>query len=148
MKTYKVTVDSEGTTRWYNESHKLHREDGPAVEWADGSRAWYIRGQLHREDGPAAERADGSKEWRLNGELHREDGPAVERANGYKAWYIRGQLHRKDGPAIEWSDGDKFWYLNGERLTEEEFISLTRQAKELTVAQVEEKLGYKIKIIK
>jgi hypothetical protein len=21
---------------------KLHREDGPAIEWADGSKAWYL----------------------------------------------------------------------------------------------------------
>jgi len=42
----------------------------------------------HREDGPAVERADGYKEWYLNDQLHREDGPAVEYANGYKYWYL------------------------------------------------------------
>lgn len=31
----------------------LHREDGPAVEWKDGSEEWYINDVLHREDGPA-----------------------------------------------------------------------------------------------
>ncbi len=45
----------------------LHREDGPAVEHADGSKEWWVSGQQHREDGPAIERAGGSKEWWVNG---------------------------------------------------------------------------------
>jgi len=47
-----------------------------------------INGELHREDGPAIERANGDKYWYLNGEYHREDGPAVERASGTKSWYL------------------------------------------------------------
>jgi len=39
----------------------LHREDGPAIEWADGSKEWWINEKLHREDGPAIEWADGTK---------------------------------------------------------------------------------------
>jgi len=46
----------------------LHREDGPAVEYPDGGKAWYLNGKRHREDGPAIERVDGYKEWYLNGE--------------------------------------------------------------------------------
>ena len=42
MKTYKVTVEY-GTTKWYDfESGKLHREDGPACEYANGSKYWYL----------------------------------------------------------------------------------------------------------
>lgn len=37
MKTYKVTVDDYGTNSWYNEQDKLHHEDGPAIEYADGT---------------------------------------------------------------------------------------------------------------
>ena len=29
---------------------------------------WYLNGNLHREDGPAIEWADGRKEWWLNNE--------------------------------------------------------------------------------
>ena len=87
-----------GTTKYYNEENQLHREDGPAVEWEDGSKAWYV-----------------------NGKRHREDGPAVEYANGTKEWYVNGQLHREDGPAVEWEDGSKAWCVNGQELTEEEF---------------------------
>ena len=65
MKTYKVTVDDYGTIRWYLKN-KLHREDGPAVEWANGNKYWYLNDQCHREDGPAIECADGTKYWYLN----------------------------------------------------------------------------------
>jgi hypothetical protein len=30
-----------GTKRWYKEGN-LHREDGPAIEWADGAKAWFL----------------------------------------------------------------------------------------------------------
>jgi hypothetical protein len=46
----------------------LHREDGPAIEWADGYKSWYLNGKKHREDGPALEYASGRKAWWLNGE--------------------------------------------------------------------------------
>ena len=61
------------------------------LEYADGTKAWYLNGKLHREDGPAYESADGSKEWWLNDKLHREDGPAIERADGTKAWRLNGK---------------------------------------------------------
>jgi hypothetical protein len=33
-------IDEEGTERWYNQDHKLHRDnDLPAVIWSDGSKA-------------------------------------------------------------------------------------------------------------
>ena len=56
----------------------------------NGDKEWRLNGLLHREDGPALEYADGSKSWYLNGELHREDGPAHE-CNGYKAWWLKGE---------------------------------------------------------
>lgn len=56
-----------------------------------GDKIWFINGKYHREDGPAIECADGTKEWWINDQLHREDGPAVEYANGAKGWYINGK---------------------------------------------------------
>ena len=90
---------------------------------------------------------DGYKEWYLNGKLHREDGPAVESPNGYKEWYLNGKLHREDGPAVEYSNGDKSWFINGEKHTESEFKIKTQKTKNITVAELEKLLGYKIKII-
>jgi hypothetical protein len=84
---------------------KLHRTDGPAIEYSSVLKEWYINGLRHREDGPAIERISGNKSWYLNGKLHREHGPAVEWANGNKSWWFKGHLHRLDGPAVEWAGG-------------------------------------------
>ena len=34
-----------------------------------GTKLWYLDGKLHREDGPAIEFPDGYKEWYLNDEI-------------------------------------------------------------------------------
>ena len=81
-------VDDYGTVRYTNEQGKLHREDGPAREYANGDKFWCINDKLHREDSPAIEWADGSKEWWINGKRHREDGPAIEYVSGHKVWWI------------------------------------------------------------
>jgi hypothetical protein len=103
---------SNGDKYWYKDG-KLHREDGPAVEWTNGDKYWYKNGKLNREDGPAVEKIDGDKWWYKNGKLHREDGPAVEKTDGSTEWYLNGLSHRLDGPAVEWANGDKYWYKNG-----------------------------------
>ena len=78
----------------------------------DGTKLWYLNGKLHRPDGPAVEYVTGDKYWYLNGKQHRVDGPAIENSNGNKLWYLNGKQHRVDGPAIEHVTGDKYWYLN------------------------------------
>jgi hypothetical protein len=65
MIEYTVKVHTDGGKEWWLDG-KLHREDGPAVEFADGGKSWWLNGELHREDGPAVEFADGGKEWWLN----------------------------------------------------------------------------------
>ena len=116
--------------------------------YEDGNKFWYLNGKYHREDGPAIEWPDGTKFWYLNGKYHREDGPALEYADGTKKWYLNGKLHREDGPALEWADGSKSWYLNGKLLPQEEHQKRMNPAKELTVAEVEKLLGYRVKIVK
>ena len=122
MKEYKVKV-FEDKTVWYN-----------------------LEGQLHREDGPAREYADGTKKWYRNGQLHREDGPAIERSNGDKYWYRDGQFHREDGPALEYASGTKVWYIEGNQLTESEFNS--RNKSELTMGQIAEKFNIPVESLK
>ena len=68
--------------------------------------------------------------------------------NGTKEWYLNGKLHREDGPAIEYPSGNKLWWLNDVQYTEEEFNRKMSPAIEMTVAEVEEALGKKVKIIK
>jgi hypothetical protein len=53
---------------------------------------YYLNDKLHRKDGPAIEYSSGSKFWYKNGLLHRIDGPAVEYSDGYKQWYYEGKL--------------------------------------------------------
>lgn len=81
----------------------------------------YLNDVLHREDGPTMKDADGTKRWYLNGKRHRVEGPAVEFANGKRVWYLDGNLHREDGPAVTHPDGYKQWWINGRKLDEEEF---------------------------
>ena len=87
-----LEINAYGDKFWRLNGER-HREDGPAVEWADGYKAWFLNGKRHRTDGPAVEDADGNKEWYLNGKRHREDGPAIEWANGYKEWYLNGVIY-------------------------------------------------------
>ena len=54
------------------------------------------KGQTHREDGPAYEYATGTKVWYLNGDMHREDGPAFEEANGYKRYYLNDGAYSEE----------------------------------------------------
>ena len=113
-----------------------------------GSKFWYLNGKRHREDGPAIEHFDGTKEWFLNGQRHREDGPAIIYALGSKCWFLNGNRHRIGGPAVEYTDGSKEWFLNGVIYSEEEYWNQLKPAKELTVAEIESLLGYKIKVVK
>ncbi len=60
-------IDSAGVKRWYNEQRHYHRKDGPAVEYSNGYKDWYVNGLLHREDGPAVER-DYGKSYYYHGQ--------------------------------------------------------------------------------
>ena len=48
MIEYKVKVYANGTKHWYLKG-QLHREDGPAIEWADGDKHWYLNGKAISE---------------------------------------------------------------------------------------------------
>jgi hypothetical protein len=45
----------DNTGKWWRRDGQLHRENGPAIEYANGDTAWYQYGKLHREDGPAVD---------------------------------------------------------------------------------------------
>ena len=90
----------------------------------------------------------GVKVWYLNGKLHREDGPAIEYWDGSKYWFLNGERHREDGPAIESSDGSNRWHLNGTEYTEEQFNRKMSPTVEMTIAEIEELVGKKVKVIK
>jgi hypothetical protein len=60
--------------------------------YSDGCKKWFFYRELHREDGPAVEMANGKKYWYKDGELHRLGGPAVEYPDGYKEYWVNGNL--------------------------------------------------------
>jgi len=43
MKQYTVKVYDD-KTEWYNSDNKLDRDDGPAIEWHDGSKRYCLDG--------------------------------------------------------------------------------------------------------
>ena len=61
------TVDDVGNIR-YRYQGKLHRLDGPAVIYKNGSKAWYQYGKRHRKDGPAVFAQGISYEYWLRGQ--------------------------------------------------------------------------------
>jgi hypothetical protein len=137
------TVDEGIRLTWRLPNGRFHREDGPAIEWNNGDKEWWLDGFLHREDGPAIERPNGYESWHLNGKLHREDGlPAIIYPDGTKEWYLNETLHREDGPAVEYSDGIKYWSLNGVRyddlsqITPELELKYPEFCKSFTIYQV------------
>lgn len=59
-------------TYWYYQD-KLHRENGPAIEWSDGNQSWYKNGILHREDGPANISSIHGTRWYIEGVQYTEE---------------------------------------------------------------------------
>jgi hypothetical protein len=54
-----------------------------------------FKGQFHRLDGPACEWVDGDKEWYVNGKRHRLDGPATIWFGENKLWYLKNNVYTK-----------------------------------------------------
>jgi len=131
------------TSHW-NAEGWLHRTDGPALIWEEGSEGWYIDGRLHRDGGPALDikgyeaiRAftNGrprylaiwedrdrkrfsymlpAKRYYQHGRLHRLDGPAIIRYDGVQVWCVNGQEHR-DGDKPSRRGGDYLrWCMRGQ----------------------------------
>ena len=70
-----IYIDKLSIKRYYKNKEMTicHRLDGPAVEWIDGSKAWYQNGHLHRLDGPAVDWNDGYKGWYIEGVQYSEE---------------------------------------------------------------------------
>lgn len=93
-------IDEKGNKFWYLPSkgkRYFHRLDGPAMEYADGTKIWCVNNKRHRLDGPAAEYvfveySFEAKEWWVDDKIHRLDGPAWEGTNGTVAWRIDNEL--------------------------------------------------------
>jgi hypothetical protein len=78
-------ADGRGNVRYYDKRGQFHRDDGPAIEHANGDKYWYQHGKRHRDDGPAIEYADGGRSWWIPGRRVSE----VE----YRRWQQDQQRH-------------------------------------------------------
>ena len=69
----RIVIDENGNKFWMLPiTCTFHRENGPAVEYANGDKYWFINDVRHREDGPAIENFNGVKWWYLNGKEYTE----------------------------------------------------------------------------
>jgi hypothetical protein len=59
-------IDKYGNKYWWQHG-SIHRDDGPAIEWADGAKVWYQHGKCHRDDGPAIMMVNKKYDWYLHG---------------------------------------------------------------------------------
>lgn len=105
---------------------KFHRDDGPAIEYADGSKFWYKNGKLHRTDGPAIEYPNGTVVWYNNGLVHRDGGPAWQ-GDLFQIWHSFGDKHREDGPAAIYTN-KSIYYLHNYEIDERIFLALSGDA--------------------
>ena len=62
-----LRISNDGTKRWYNDKDQIHRLDGPAILYPNGTEFWYKNNKLHRTDGPAVTYKDGEELWFING---------------------------------------------------------------------------------
>ncbi len=75
MKNYvKKRKDQYGTTFYLNKKGFMHRTDGPAVEYASGSKVWYLNGKRHREDGAGL----------------------IDVVAQYKSYYLNNKIYKKE----------------------------------------------------
>lgn len=89
--------NDQPSNTYYYKNGVLHREDGPAIEYTNGSEEWFIDGQLHRE---------GDKPARI---IYTKDRHHVIRKR--EEWYQRGRLYRhpSNGVPIVGYDGMAYW---------------------------------------
>jgi hypothetical protein len=45
----KLTINEHGTKEWKLPNGIWHREDGPAIEYSNGDKSWYINGISYNE---------------------------------------------------------------------------------------------------
>ena len=88
-------IEHEAGRPHYSKQHSV--QDAPGtyeVQGADTVKRYFKEGMLHREDGPAVIFKDGTQHWYKHGMLHRDGGPAVEYKNGRRTWYTEGKYVR------------------------------------------------------
>lgn len=99
-------TDPKGNVRHFIQGACCRNHDLPAVEYADGTKIWYIenpkrgggfgqRSEIqHRVGGPSAICGSGVEHWMQNGVFHRDDGGPAFISPTVKKWYLNGKFVR------------------------------------------------------
>jgi len=66
MITYYTKEGKFEANKGYIPYSKLHRVDGPAIEYSNDTKEWHQNGKCHRTDGPAVIWGNGDEEWWVN----------------------------------------------------------------------------------
>ena len=88
------TVDNPKLVDYYYYDFEDRETFTGVVKDKSGTIAHYVNGKIHRDNGPPVEYRKGKrwyKEWFMNNRLHRDNGPAVEDISGHKAWWFNGE---------------------------------------------------------
>ena len=67
LNIYKIIDNINNNIKPWN---NFNKQAGIIYAYTNGTKYWYLNGKLHREDGPACEWADGHKSWYLNGKKY------------------------------------------------------------------------------
>ena len=71
----KRRYNRDGWIQWIDDEGLLHRVDGPAWVWPDGTQYWFNHDRDHFVHGPSDLYADGRLAWYEDGEYLRERDP-------------------------------------------------------------------------
>jgi hypothetical protein len=97
MRASTLTVEESAVHVWRDPQSKLHRVNGPSIEYPDGSADWFKHGALVKKlytTGTIVhyrDVADGPEEDARLVTKHRLDGPAVICLEGLEFWYVGDQ---------------------------------------------------------
>jgi hypothetical protein len=108
-----MSIQEGKSQRWFDEQGLLHRENGPAVEYADGGGEWWIHGHRQTKNGQSTIVTPcGTQIWVIDDQLHRDQEPAIIGVANRQEWWVHGHRSRENNqPAIE-DSGRKEWWVN------------------------------------
>ena len=101
-------IAPDGLKEWRNARGKLHREEGPAVEYPDGSKEWWVDGATART-APRSSRLTGRRNGGNmdggTGRMPRLENTPPARRNGGSAAYVTAKTAQPSNTLTARSDG-------------------------------------------
>lgn len=105
------TESPAGRFQWSHAWHVsavLHRVNGPALRWQDGTDEWFEGGRRHRVGFPAVVGSDGLREWHQ----YRNSSAPANRESNFYTLQSDENYYRAHGPSVLRPDGLRFWGID------------------------------------